>query len=180
MFLQAPWDLTPLLPALPSQDDQCLHDWTPFEDRLTFDWAYHHYVKVQLSAAKIAQGLDFWLAIAIKHGSTAGVPWRNAKEMYEAIDSIKIGSLPFKTLAFRYTGPKPSMPPPWMEQEYKLNTCNVVEVIQEQLATSDFTSQINYIPYKEFNNKGERVWSNLMSGHWAFMQAVCPFPFFLV
>ena len=62
-----------------------------------------------------------------------------------------------------------------MEQEYELNTRNVVEVIQEQLATPDFASQINYVPYKEFNGKGERVWSNLMSGHWAYMHAVCPF-----
>ena len=175
--LQAPWDSTSPLPALPSQDNQCPHDWTPFEDRLVFDWAYHHYVKVQSSTAEIAQELDFWSAIAIKHGSTAGAPWRNAKEMYEAIDSIKIGLLPFKTLAFRYTRPKPSTPLSWMEQEYELNTCDVVEVIWEQLAMSDFTSQINYILYKEFNSKGEQVWSNLMSGHWAFMQAVCPFRF---
>ena len=174
-FLQAPWGSTPPLPAPPSQDNQHLHDWSPFEDRLAFDWAYQHYVKVQSSAAEIAQGLDFWSAISIKHGSTTGAPWRNAKEMYETIDSIEIGSLPFKTFAFQYTGPKPSTPPSWMEQEYELNTHNVVEVIQEQLATPDFASQINYVPYKEFNGKGERVWSNLMSGHWAYMHAVCPF-----
>ena len=69
-FLQALWGSTPPLPASPSQDDQHLHDWSPFEDWLAFDWAYQHYVKVQSSAAEIAQGLDFWSAISIKHGST--------------------------------------------------------------------------------------------------------------
>ena len=167
-----------LLPALLSKDNLSHHDWTSFEDHLTFDWAYHQYVKIQLLAAEIAQGLDFWSAIAIKHGSTAGVPWRNVKEMYETIDAIKIGSLGFKTFTFQYTGPKPSMPPSWMEQEYKLNTCDVVEVLWEQLTTSDFASQINNIPYKEFNDKGECMWSNLMSRHWAFMCVVCLFPVF--
>ncbi|KAF8261700.1 hypothetical protein EI94DRAFT_1469313, partial [Lactarius quietus] len=145
--------------------------WSPFEDHLAFDWAHHHYVTLQSSAAKIAEGLDLWSAVAIKHSSTVGTPWRNAKEMYATIDSIQAGSLPFQTFTFHYTGLKPSMPPRWMEQGYELNTCNVLEVIQEQLATPDFEGQFDYVPYKEFNGKGERMLSNLMLGHWAFAQA---------
>ncbi|KAI9429814.1 hypothetical protein H4582DRAFT_1791653, partial [Lactarius indigo] len=158
-------------PAPPSQDNQHVQDWTPFEDRLAFDWAYYHYVNLQSSAAEIAEGLNLWSATSIKHGATVGAPWRNAKEMYATIDSIKIGSLPFKAFVFQYTGPKPTVPPRWMEEVYELNTRDVLDVIREQLATPDFRGQFNYVPYKEFNGKGERVWSNLMSGQWASMQA---------
>lgn len=182
MSLQAPWDSTSLLSALPSQDDSYVHNWAPFDDRLSFDWAYYHYVTLQSSAAKIAEGLDLWSAMCIKHGSAAGAPWRNAKEMYATIDTIEVGSLPFKSFEFRYTGPKPSQPPHWMEQVYELNARNILDVVQEQLATPDFKDQFNYVPYKEFNSKGERIWSNLMSGQWAFLQAVRPlycFGFFL-
>jgi hypothetical protein len=100
--------------------------------------------------------------------------------MYVTIDSIQTGSLPFKTFKFYYTGLKPPMPLHWMEQAYELNACNVLAVVREQLATADFSKQFDYVLYKEFNGKGEHLWSNLMSGHWAFVQAVCLFlcPFF--
>ncbi|KAH8977368.1 hypothetical protein EDB92DRAFT_1808774 [Lactarius akahatsu] len=172
MFLQAPWGLTSLpSPVLPSQNNQHIQDWTPFEDHLAFDWAYYHYVNLQSSAAEIAEGLNLWSATSFKHGSTIGAPWRSAKEMYATIDTIEIGSLPFQTFTLQYTGPKPLVPPCWMEEAYELNTYNILEVIQEQLATSDFKSQFDYVPYKEFNGRGERMWSNLMSGQWASMQA---------
>ena len=177
-FLQAPQDLTP--PLSPPSQDQDLHDWSPFEDRIAFKWAYYHYVTAQSSASNIAEGLDLWSATAIKYGSSTGAPWKNAKDMYATIDSIQTGSLPFKTFKFHYTGPKPSTPPSWMELTYELNTRDVLGVVREQLATTDFDGKIDYIPYKEFNGKSERVWSNLMSGHWAFTQAVCVFFFCLL
>ncbi|KAI9450796.1 hypothetical protein BJY52DRAFT_1125681 [Lactarius psammicola] len=159
--------------ALPTQSevDRLDHDWLPFEDRLAFDWARYHYVTLQSSAPDIAKGLNLWSATSIKHGSIDGAPWKNTKEMYATIDAIQTGSLPFKAYSFSYTGPKPSTPPRWMEQTYELNARDVLSIIREQLATPDFKDQINYAPYKEFNGKGERVWSNLMSGHWAFRQA---------
>ena len=173
-FLQAPPDSTSPLTA-PSQDGQHAHDWSPFEDHLAFDWASYHYMKLQLSAASIVEGLNLWSATAIKHGSSAGAPWRTANEMYATIDAIRTGSLPFKSFKFRYTGPKPPTPPHWMEQTYELNTRDILSVVREQLATADFSGQFDYVPYKEFNSKGERLWSNLMSVQWAFMQAVCLF-----
>ncbi|KAF8259080.1 hypothetical protein EI94DRAFT_1774021 [Lactarius quietus] len=93
--------------------------------------------------------------------------------MYKTIDAIQMGSLPFHKYHFHYTRPKPSMPPHWMEQAYELNACNVLDVIQDQLATIAFKDQFDSTPYQEFNSNGDRIWSNLMSGHWAFKQAVC-------
>lgn len=159
-----------------SEIDQHIHDWTPFEDRLAFDWAYYHYVVVQSSASSIAQGLNLWSATTIKYGSSAGAPWSTAKDMYATIDTIQTGSLPFQTYIFHYAGPKPSTPPHWMEQTYELNTRDVLAVIREQLATPTFKDQFDCVPYQEFNSEGERIWSNLMSGHWAFNQAVCQLP----
>lgn len=161
-------------PALPAQGDQHDPNWTPFEDCLAFDWAYYHYVTLQLSATSITLGLNLWSATAIKHGSSVGAPWKTTKEMYTTIDAIQTGALPFKTYNFHYTGTKPSTPPHWMEQGFELNARDVLAVVREQLATSAFDGQIDYVPYQEFNSKGERVWSNLMSGSWAFKQAVPP------
>ena len=163
----------PPVPPTPGETDQPVHDWTPFEDRLAFDWAYYHYVTLQSSAAEIAEGLNLWSATSFKHGSSTGAPWKTAKDMYEMIDAVQTGSLPFKTYRFSYTGPKPSTPPSWMEEVYELDARDVLAVVRDQLATSTFKDQIDYVPYQEFNSKNERIWSNIMSAQWAFRQAVC-------
>jgi hypothetical protein len=49
---------------------------------------------------------------------------------------------------------------------------SVLAVVRDQLAMSAFKDQFDYAPYKEFNNKGECIWSNLMSAQWAFKQVV--------
>lgn len=66
-----------------------------------------------------------------------------------------------------------------MEETYELNVCNILVVLEQQLATSEFDGKFDYIPYQEFDPQGDRVWSNLMSGQWAYQQAVC-MPFVLI
>ena len=95
--------------------------WAPFEDRVAFDFAQYHYVELQCSKGEITKGLDLLCAMGIKYGSRDGSPWKTAKELYATIDSIQTSSAPWKSYKFWYNGPKPSMPPRWMEEEYELN-----------------------------------------------------------
>ncbi len=149
----------------------------PFEDRLAFDWAYYHYVRLQSSKSDILEGLDLWRATVIKHeskhqSSAGDVPWRDADALYQTIDAIQTGDAPWTCYEFSYDGPKPPTPPAWMEQTYQLNTRNALLVLEQQLATAEFHGQADYVPYQEFDTKGDRVYSNLMSGHWAYCEAV--------
>jgi hypothetical protein len=130
-------------------------------------------VSLQSLATEIAEGLNLWSATAFKHSTSTGAPWKTAKDMYETIDAIQIGSLPFKTHHLFYKGPKLSTPLHWMEEAYKLDAHNVLAVVRDQLAMSNFKDQFDYVLYQEFNNKGEHIWSNLISAQWAFKQAVC-------
>jgi hypothetical protein len=148
----------------------------PFQDRLAFDWAYYHYVRLQSSKSEILEGLDLWHATVIKHESlhqtSDSVPWCNADNLYNTIDSIQAGDAPWKCYTFSYTGPKPPSPPCWMEETYELSIRDALLVLEQQLATSDFHNHIAYVPYQEFDAVGNRVFSDLMSGNWAFRQAV--------
>ncbi|KDR82217.1 hypothetical protein GALMADRAFT_58542, partial [Galerina marginata CBS 339.88] len=144
----------------------------PFEDRVAFDFAQYHYVELQSSEGEIAKGLDLLCAMGIKYGSRDGLPWKSAKDLYATIDSIQSGTAPWKTYKFRYTGPKPSTPPRWMEEEYELNLRDILKVFEEELMSSEFKDDCDYAPYLEFDPQGDRVWSNLMSGDWAYRQAV--------
>lgn len=99
--------------------------WAPFEDRLAFDWAHYHYVLLQSSQKDILTGLDLWHATVVKHGleqcSDTDLPWKNAQELYDTIDSVQAGAAPWKTFTFKYSGPKPPTLPQWMEDKYELN-----------------------------------------------------------
>lgn len=44
-----------------------------------------------------------------------------------------------------------------MEEMYELNTWDALLILEQKLATSDFDGQIDYIPYEEFDAKGDRV-----------------------
>jgi hypothetical protein len=86
--------------------------------------------------------LDLWRAAVVKHASDHdnfdGVLWNSVDKLYDAIDSIDTGEIGWKTLKFSYTGPKPPMPPQWMEQTYELNMCDVLGVLEQQLASTEF------------------------------------------
>lgn len=82
------------------------NDWAPFPDRLAFDWAHYHFVHLQSSESDIAVGLDLW----------------DVQDLYQMLDSIQAGGVAWKMYKFRYTGPKPSTPPQWMNTTYELNT----------------------------------------------------------
>ena len=59
-----------------------------------------------------------------------------------------------------------------MQEPYKLNVRNVLSVFEEQLASKEFDSQFEYSPYEEYDEKGACIYSNFMSGSWAFHEAV--------
>lgn len=151
--------------------------WAPFEDRIAYDFAYYHYVKVQSSAEQISENLDILIANSIKHSGDkhAAGPngWRNPQDLYATIDTIPAGDIPWQTYKFRYSGPKPQTPPQWMETDYELSVRDVVSVLEQQLSTSEFDGEIDYVPYEEYDPQGDRVWSNLFSGLWANREAVC-------
>ena len=89
------------------------------------------------------------------------------------IDSIKQGPAPWKTVKFQYTGPlPPGIPPKWMLQTYELCFHDLRIVLLNQIALADLQDHFNYVPYMQFNGKNDCVWSNLMSGSWAWDEAV--------
>ncbi|KAJ6468111.1 hypothetical protein C8R47DRAFT_1302846 [Mycena vitilis] len=141
----------------------------PFESRTDFDFAHFHFVELQSSAAEINTALDLWAAQVLQYGGAP--PWRTAQDLYDAIDSIQHGDAPWKVYQIQYTGPRPPVPPKWMSETYELCTRDSRTVLHQQLANSDFQDKIDYSPYRQYDADGKRVWSNLMSGDWAWKQA---------
>ena len=191
-YFECPYDTNTIWPAVPCDENgnplplgspppprnpsgaTQSNPWSPFTDHLAFEFADYHFTEVQNSESRIDRALDFWLASTICSGSDADdIPWRTAKSVYRTIDSIKEGSVPWMTMTFRYTGPLPSgNPPKWMVESYNLCLRNLHDILLNQIASPDLQGHFDYVPYIQFNENRDRVWSNLMSGAWAWQEAV--------
>ncbi|KII83568.1 hypothetical protein PLICRDRAFT_180341 [Plicaturopsis crispa FD-325 SS-3] len=160
----------PPAPKDPPPADESNNAWHPFTSRLDFDFAHFHFVTAQSSESQINQALDHWAASVLPFGGKT--PWANAKKMYATIDEIRSGDAPWRTVKIRYQGPLPrGTPPKWMTEEYELYVRDALVVARNQLETTSFKGQVNTVPYQQFDVNGKRVYSNLMSGDWAWKQA---------
>ncbi|KAJ7874543.1 hypothetical protein B0H14DRAFT_3083419 [Mycena olivaceomarginata] len=138
----------------PPDDGQDPEAWSPFGSRLAFDFAHYHFVELQTSEANINTRTRPWAASVHEFGGNArwASPWKTYRVRYQ-------GLLP------------PGTPPRWMTQEYELCTRDIRQLLHNQLETTAFKDHVDYVPYRQFNHGGHRVWSNLMSGEWAWKQA---------
>jgi hypothetical protein len=145
----------------------------PFEDRLAFEFADYHFSQQQTSGAAIDRALQLWAAQSAKNGFD-DVPWGSANDMYKTIDQIRQGNNPWKTVPFFYQGPSTQTDnsPKWMTECFTLVTRNIRCLLHEQIACTDFHGHWDYVPFIEFNDTGDRVWTSLMSGDWAAKEAV--------
>ncbi|TFK23906.1 hypothetical protein FA15DRAFT_656387 [Coprinopsis marcescibilis] len=100
------------------------------------------------------------------------VCWRTANNLYASINEVQAGSAPFHTVYLQYDGPIPEHDPPkWMTEPIPLCTQNAQEVVLQQLRNREFEDKFNTVPYQEFDATGDRVYSNLLSGDWAWEEA---------
>lgn len=72
----------------------------------------------------------------------------------------------------RYTGPVTAESPAWMRETYIIHTRDTLALLKSMIANREFDGKWHYSPFEETNASGKRVWSDLMSGHWAWKQAV--------
>ncbi|KAF4591137.1 hypothetical protein EYR40_009739 [Pleurotus pulmonarius] len=163
--------LPPHTPPPPFEplDATSTNPWNPFQDRLAFQWADFYFSDLQASERHINTGLELWAAEVAK--SDSGVPWKNADDLFATIDAIQEGDNPWFSVPFHYQGVIPPNPPKWMTETYELCTHNILAVLREQISCSSFDGHYDYVPYRQFNHLGDRVWTNLMPGEWAARQA---------
>lgn len=119
-----------------------------------------------------------WAAQTLMSGGDAdSQPWWNADHLYTTIDNIDDINVSWQTFEIKYNGPQPPLPPLWMTQKYTLLVRDIRALFHQQMRMKDFDdSRFNKVPYRQYNNKRERVRSNIMSADWAWQQSVCQVP----
>lgn len=144
-------------------------DWTPFDNRVEFELAEFLFKREQMSNGNIDDLMDLWAASNLRDRP----PFADHRDLYSVIDSIQLGQNPWACFSVRYSGPLPSTDiPSWMTQTYEVWYRDPRKTALNMLNNPDFDGEFNYQPYRKFHADGEREYSNLMSGNWAWKQAV--------
>ena len=102
-------------------------------------------------------------------------PFADNHEMCEKIDATDLGGIAWQKASLSYQGalPESGTPPEWMMKEYELFYRPAEDVVKRLLADPTFDGAFDYVPYQEFDKKGDRRYEDVFSGDWAFKQAVC-------
>jgi hypothetical protein len=147
-------------------------DWSPFNSQAQFETADFLFRKAEMSQSNIDTLMELWRA-------TGGdPPFQNHQEMLETIDDIGLGDIPWQSFTAKYSGEKPSVnPPDWMLKEYTVYFRDPLSVVRSMILNPAFKGNFDYAPYREFEGPERRI-SDLMSGDWAWDQAVCHHPIF--
>ena len=100
-------------------------------------------------------------------------PFTSHRELYSMIDAIKQGEIPWNSFSISYNGVRPQQnPPPWMDASYEVWFRSPLQVLEGQIANPEYKNMMDFAP-KRVYHEGKRQYSDLMSGNWAWDQAVC-------
>ncbi|KAH9851016.1 hypothetical protein C2E23DRAFT_733502 [Lenzites betulinus] len=160
----------PLLPdELPSPPHPCLpNDYSPYESRPQFELADFLFKKEQMSAGHINELMQLW-ASTLPPGQDP--PFANARDLYESIDNIPLGDIPWQEFRITYTGDRPDdNVPPWMLREYTVWFRCPRRVLHTQVGNADFANDMDYTPKQVFHGD-QREYKDFMSGDWCWQQA---------
>ncbi|KAI0685977.1 hypothetical protein C8T65DRAFT_517206, partial [Cerioporus squamosus] len=162
--------IDPEAPPPPRPDDI---NWAPFPDRPTFEFAEFLFEDARMSEGKIDRLLRILAAKYVVDGlPDYQPPFNNYQEILDAIDEIEHGEAAWRTFAVRYSGPVTPASPAWQRETYYVHTRDTLRVAEILTACPDFDGRFDYVPYEETTPATGRHVSNLMSGMWAYKQAV--------
>ncbi|GBE87942.1 hypothetical protein SCP_1201680 [Sparassis crispa] len=155
----------------PPRTKAYMDDWTPYSSRVEFETAEFLFKRDQMSQSKINTLMDLWAASLLPYD--ADPPFADHADMYCTIDATPEGGIPWQSFTAAYTGTLPEgKVPSWMTANYDVWFRDPHAVIKSMLANPDFNNEFNAAPYREFTGPaGQRRYTNIMSGHWAWKQA---------
>jgi hypothetical protein len=148
--------------------------WDSFGNRFRFQFASLVYERMQASEANINDLLMLWTANNVAYHDGAEPVFENIKEIHKVIDDSSYGPTSWEKLVFRY--PPDAVDdnsPKWKSQPYIVHTRNSLRVVEAIAGNPEFDGRWDYAPFEDYDRNGERQYSHLMSGQWAWDMAVC-------
>jgi hypothetical protein len=166
------FDLPPDQP--PNHPPHPEHDtWHPFPSRGHFELADFIFHRNQMPAKQIDNLMQVLAHFDETHGHP---PFNSDTHLYDSIDSISSHDVQWQSLSLRHpdfeilqNDPDAA---PWKRVEYDVWYRDPHELLRNQLSNPEFAGGIDYAPRRVFGEQGQRVWTDLMTGNWAWGQCV--------
>jgi hypothetical protein len=99
-------------------------------------------------------------------------PFANAQDLYNVVDATEVGDVPWQAFAIKYNGEFPDNAPNWMSTPYEVWFRDPLSVLEGQIGNREISNEMDYAPKRVYSREGKRQFSDLMSGDWAWDQAV--------
>lgn len=160
-------------PPPPRHSDRNSDDWAPFNNRTEFETAQFLYCQTQMSAPNIDKLLDLWASTLLKHNESP--PFANHADLYNTIDSIPLGDVPWQSFSLEYNGDEVSEDgtlPEWMTSKYEVWFRDLHAITKNMIGNPDYKDHADVAAVRVFNSNGSRVYQNFMSGDWAWEESV--------
>jgi hypothetical protein len=160
---------------------QAENPWTPFTSRGHFELADLLFRRSQMPSEQV----DDLMQILAAMSETGVPPFAHGKDLHATIDSISVGNAEWQSFTVQHADAnalsgttQDQDVPPWKLGEYTVWFRDPRELLQNQLSNPDFADAIDYAPRQVFGDKGQRVWSDFMTGNWAWKQCVSNFIYY--
>ncbi|RPD68249.1 hypothetical protein L226DRAFT_527355 [Lentinus tigrinus ALCF2SS1-7] len=95
-------------------------------------------------------------------------PYNSAEHMYQTIDSVPYGDIVWMTFKLKYNNHIMPHTPAWKLKTYTIHTCDALCVVESIVSSVDFDGRWDYVLYKKFSGPGCHLFTDVMSGTWAF------------
>jgi Plavaka transposase len=163
------YDLPPGSLPPPHKEGADNNNYAPFKDQSDFQFADFLYREEQMSG----RNLDTLFGLLAALYPDSEPPFASHDDLYCTIDSIPQGDIPWQSFCVSYNGKVPEgEPPSWMTTEYEVWFRDPLRVMEAQIGNPTFVNEFDFAPKQVFDKDGKRVYTDLLSGNWAWKQAV--------
>ena len=158
----------------PQSAPQHKNSWHPFESRPHFELADFIFHQNKMPGEQINELMHIWASMPEHKGPPS---FSDNEDLYGSIDAISEGDAPWTSLlmesaeAATLSADDPSVQS-WKRATYEVVFCDPQILLDHQLSNPDFKNHIDYSPMLVYGENGQHVWSNLMTGNWAWNQCV--------
>ncbi|KIK13876.1 hypothetical protein PISMIDRAFT_112358, partial [Pisolithus microcarpus 441] len=152
----------PPIPNTPSK-----RAWHPFESQAHFELADFTFCQNEMPGTQIDELMH--ICVMICH---AGIPpYANHEHLYRTIDVNSEGDAPWTSFSMESVEAGDSSGPSWKHSgTYEVVFCDPQVLLDHQISNPGFKNHIDYSPQLVFGEKGQCVWSDFMTGNWAWSQ----------
>ncbi|KAF8992148.1 hypothetical protein BDQ17DRAFT_1392882 [Cyathus striatus] len=150
---------------------------SPFRSAEEFELADLIFNKIHMSATEINSLMDIWTRLneqdgAVENGASSDAPFSSTNDLYDTIDSITLGDIPWQAFTMQHTGETIDQnSPSWMTHTYEVWFCDPLSVMESQIGNPDLAREMDFAPKQVKGKDEQQQYCNFMSGNWAWDQA---------